>query len=78
MASEPPEGISIQSITEKPNGVSLVLKVQADKAKPGLKGNLIVDAFREVQPQANAKNQPRRRQAMGTLPAIPFEVVEAK
>ncbi|HUJ22385.1 MAG TPA: hypothetical protein VLX58_12715 [Bryobacteraceae bacterium] len=75
--NEPPEGISIQSITEKPNGVSVVFKVQADKAKPGLKGNLIVDAFREVQLPANAKNQPRRRQAMGTLPAIPFEVVEA-
>ena len=74
--NEPPEGISILSVTEKPNGVSVVLKVEGDKAKPGLKGNLIMDAFRDVQPPANAKNQPRRRQPMGTLPAIPFEVVK--
>ena len=74
--NDPPEGITIQSITEKPNGVSVALKVQGDKARPGLKGNLILDAFRDVQPPANAKNQPRRRQPMGTLPAIPFEVVE--
>jgi len=75
--NEPPEGISIESLTETPNGVSVVLKVQADKAKPGLRGNLIMDAYRDVPPPANAKNQPRRRQPMGTLPAIPFEVVEA-
>lgn len=74
--NDPPEGISIQSVSERPGAVSVVLKVQADKAKPGLKGNLIVDAFREVQPPANAKNQQRRRQPMGTLPAIPFEIVD--
>jgi hypothetical protein len=50
--------------------------VQADKAKPGLRGNLILDAFREVAPKPDAANQTRRRQPLGTLPAIPFEVVE--
>ena len=75
--NEPPEGISIQSITPDWDGVSVVLRVQADKAKPGLKGNLILDAFREVAPKPDAANQTRRRQPLGTLPAIPFEVVEA-
>jgi hypothetical protein len=71
--NDPPEGISVQSVTEKPGGVSLVLHVEGDKAKPGLKGNLIVDAFREAPNQP--KNQNRRRVPLGTLPAIPFEVV---
>lgn len=75
--NEPPEGISIQSVTLERDGVSVVLRVQAEKAKPGLKGNLILDAFREVAPDPAAGNQPRRRQPLGTLPAIPFEVVEA-
>ena len=71
--NDPPEGISVQKVTEKPNGISLVLQVEGDKAKPGLRGNLIVDAFREAQNQPG--NQNRRRVPLGTLPAIPFEVV---
>ncbi|MGO9227803.1 MAG: hypothetical protein ACLQKA_01135 [Bryobacteraceae bacterium] len=75
--NEPPEGISIQSVTPKPGGVFVVLRAQADKAKPGSKGNLILDAFREVAPNPAAANQTPRRQPLGTLPAIPFEVVDA-
>ena len=74
--NEPPDGISIQSVTPQRNGVSVLLRVQTDKAKPGLKGNLILDAFREVAPNPAAGNQRARRQPLGTLPAIPFEVVE--
>ena len=73
--NEPPEGISIQSVTPERGGVSVTLRVEADKAKPGLRGNLIVDAYREAAPNAAAGNQARRRQALGTMPAIPFEVV---
>ena len=76
--NEPPEGISIQSVTPERDGVSVVLRVQADKAKAGLKGNLILDAFREVAPNAaNGKPNQTRRQPLGTLPAIPFEIVDA-
>jgi hypothetical protein len=75
--NEPPEGISIQSVTPERDGVSVILRVEAGKAKPGLKGNLILDAFRDVAPNAATGNRPRRRQPLGTLPAIPFEVVEA-
>jgi hypothetical protein len=70
---DPPEGISIQSVTLAGDGVSVLLRAQADKAKPGLKGNLILQAFREAAP---AGAQARRRQPLGTLPAIPFEVME--
>jgi len=72
--NDPPEGISVQNVIEKPNGVSLVLRVEGGKAKPGLKGNLIVDAFREAPGQPGNGN--RRRIPLGTLPAIPFEVLE--
>jgi hypothetical protein len=73
--NDPPEGISIQKVTPGRDGVSVLVNVQADKAKPGLKGNLIVDAFREVAANPAAGIRQSRRQPMGTLPAIPFEVV---
>jgi hypothetical protein len=72
--NDPPAGVSIQSITPARDGVSVVLRAQADKAKPGLKGNLILEVFREV--AANSGRQAPRRQPLGTMPAIPFEVVE--
>lgn len=72
--NEPPEGVSIQSVTPAPNGVSVVLKAAPDKVKAGLKGNLIVDAFVERPAPAQGAGA-KRKQAMGTLPAIPFEVV---
>jgi hypothetical protein len=73
--NDPPEGITIQKVTPGRNGVSVVVSVQGDKAKPGLKGNLIVDAFREVAANPAAGIRQARRQQIGTLPAIPFEVV---
>ncbi len=74
--SEPPEGISIQSMSPGPRGMAIVFRADAAKVKPGLKGNLIVDAFMERQDAAAAKRPAgQRRQPIGTLPAIPFEVV---
>jgi hypothetical protein len=70
---EPPEGITIESIAPARDGVSVLLKADPVKAKPGLKGNLILDAFVE-RPAPNSK-QATRRQPLGTLPAVPFEVV---
>jgi hypothetical protein len=64
--SDPPEGIALRQ-----DGTELVLQCDAAKAKPGLKGNLIVNisAERVAQP-AN-----RQRVSLGTLPAVPFEIV---
>jgi hypothetical protein len=67
--NRPPEGISIEEIQPAANGVSVTLRVEAGKSRPGLKGNLILDAFREIA-------STRRRQPLGTVPAIPFEIVE--
>jgi hypothetical protein len=66
----PPEGITIQKVETVREGVAIVLRADAAKVKAGLKGNLIVDAF--VERPAN----PGRRVPFGTLPAIPFAIVE--
>jgi hypothetical protein len=75
--NDPPAGISIASVTPQGGGVSVVLRAQTGKAKPGLKGNLIVDAFADRPVNADNPGGPRRRQFVSTLPAIPFEVVAA-
>ena len=68
-----PEGIVIEKLSPRPMSLDVFVKVQPEKAKPGLKGNLIVEAWRETgQPQPNRQ---RNRQRIATLPAVPFEVV---
>ena len=75
--SEPPEGIALRGASPVRDGTELVLQCDAAKAKPGLKGNLIVNISAErVAQAANAKQQAnRQRISLGTLPAIPFEIV---
>jgi hypothetical protein len=73
--NDPPEGVSIQKVTPHRDGISVLVQVQGDKAKAGLKGNLILDSFREVAANPAAGIRQARRQPMGTLPAVPFEVV---
>ncbi len=70
--NDPPEGITIEKVGLFDNGVILFLRADHVKAKPGLAGNLIVDAFLDIDNPNNAK---KRRTALGMLPAIPFEVV---
>jgi hypothetical protein len=75
--SDPPEGIVLQSVEPEAGGVAIVLRADAAKIKPGLKGNLIIDAFREPR-LLLASARPgagQRRLPLGTLPAIPFEIV---
>ena len=52
------------------------IKADAEKVTPGLKGNLIVNAF-AVKSDKNAKKTKRqsRPTPLGMLPAIPFEVI---
>ena len=75
--NQPPEGIAIQDVETVRDGVAIVLRADAAKVKAGLKGNLIVDAYMERAANPDAR-QPtvRRRVPLGTLPAIPFEIVE--
>jgi len=76
--SEPPEGVQIEETTHVPGGVDLVLRADGEEAKAGARGNLIVEVFTEW--QAKGKDgKPKgsvRRNLVGTLPAIPFELVQ--
>ncbi len=74
--NEPPEGISLQSVSAERGGLALVLRADSAKAKPGVKGNLIIDVFRAGGAGVPSANNRNRRAPMGTLPAISFEVVQ--
>jgi hypothetical protein len=67
--NDPPEGLSIESVTPSPNGLSVVLKSDL-KLAAGKQGNLIFEAFLE----RTGDNKQVRRVAIGALPAVAFEV----
>jgi hypothetical protein len=75
--SEPPEGIEIRGTSPLEDGAEIVLQCDAAKVKTGLKGNLIVNVLgeRQVTP-ANGGAPTRQRLSLGTLPALPFEIVK--
>jgi hypothetical protein len=75
--NEPPEGFAVQSTAAVRDGVSMVLKLDAAKVKPGMAGNLIVNGFVDRTVTGSDGKANRRRQPAGVLPAIPFEVVAA-
>lgn len=76
--SDPPEGIEIKGTSRVVGGVAIDLQADAEKTQPGLKGNLLVNAFIERTFGRAGGTQPgnKRRIPVGTLPAIPFEIVE--
>ncbi|NSW56979.1 MAG: hypothetical protein HPY44_13290 [Armatimonadetes bacterium] len=74
--SEPPDGLSVQEVKRRNNGLELVVRADGEKLKTGTTGNLILEAFAEVELQApggQGKKQ-KRRFSLGYLPAVPFEV----
>ncbi|MEW5981129.1 MAG: hypothetical protein AB1806_02015 [Acidobacteriota bacterium] len=75
--SDPPEGIGIGDVDLRPDGAEFTIHADPAKAKAGLRGNLIVVVSGERVPQANRPANPnRQRIPLGTLPAIPFEIVK--
>ena len=76
--SEPPDGLAIQRVGPSDEGAELVLRSDAAKTKPGLKGNLIVNLLpgKELMNQKQGKAGANNRRVVATLPAIPFEIVE--
>ena len=76
--SEPPEGITLAKVSPADEGAEIELHSDAAKAKAGLKGNLIVNILPgqvAVAAKKAKKQNTQRRVVVGTLPAIPFEVV---
>ncbi len=77
--NEPPEGITLGNVSPASEGAEIELHSDAAKARPGLKGNLIVNVMQGdalVAAQKNRKQANQKRLPVGTLPAIPFEVVQ--
>lgn len=74
--SDPPEGISLVNMRSVQRRIHIVLQTDAEKAQPGLEGNLIVDAFleRAVESKDGTQKARIRRIPLGVLPAIPFEI----
>ncbi|MBM4153923.1 MAG: hypothetical protein FJ221_02695 [Lentisphaerae bacterium] len=78
--NEPPEGLTIEKVNWSEQNAEILLKADGDKAKAGIRGNLIVDllgdgsAFRpkDAKPPQGGGG---RKIPLGVLPAIPFEVV---
>ena len=75
--SEPPEGVAIQKVSTGEANVVIQFRADAEKVKPGLKGNLIVDAFWQPTAAASDKRPAANpRMPLEALQAIPFEIVE--
>jgi len=73
--SDPPEGIAVDRASWAEKGLLLVLRGDA-KAKTGLKGNLMANAFLQTTTKGKDGKTREERQLIGPLPAIPFEVVK--
>ncbi len=75
--SDPPEGITVDRVSWIEKGIAVVLRGDAEKAKPGLKGNIMANAF--LQSTVTEKDGKTRevRNLIGPMPAMPFEIVKA-
>ncbi len=73
--SDAPDGMVIQELLPSPDGAEIVVQSDAEKSKPGQTGNLIVKVFPKPQ-SPNPKSKNKNPYPMGTLPAIPYEIVQ--
>lgn len=73
--SDPPEGISVEQVAWIDAGVSLVLRGDANKVKPGVNGNLMANAYFQTTTTEQDGKTREVRSLIGPLPAIRFEIV---
>lgn len=75
--TDPPEGISLDKAEPSEEGYELELRCDAARARPGLIGNLVIHILADrIPPAVTGKPQPgSRRVSLGTLPAVPFEII---
>jgi hypothetical protein len=74
--SDPPEGIVIEKASCADRTVTIRLQSDAEKTKPGLKGNLIANGYQKRTETNNEGKTREYRTFLGPLPAIPYEVVK--
>lgn len=73
--NEPPPGITLGPVLATNGGAELELRSDARQVKPGWKGNVIVNILPVRNPHATNAPAARRPPPVGTLPAIPVEIV---
>jgi len=74
--NDPPEGLAIEKVSPSSDGADIVLSADAAKLKPGLRGNLVFNAYASRAGDARkGKQNNSRRALLGALPAVPFEIV---
>jgi len=70
--SDPPAGVSVDHVSPYADGgVTIHLRADGDKAKAGLRGNLLLSATVD---RPNTSNKGKKQTTSELLPAIPFEV----
>lgn len=74
--SDPPEGITVDSASWTPHGLTLILRGDSAKAQPKLKGNLMANAYLQTTATEQDGTTREVRNFIGPLPALPFEVVQ--
>jgi hypothetical protein len=75
-SNDPPEGLAIEKVSPSSDGADIVLSADAAKLKPGLRGNLVFNAYASRAGDARkGKQNNSRRALLGALPAVPFEIV---
>jgi len=75
--SEPPDGITVSKVSFSNDLLTAVVSCDGVKAKAGLQGNLIFNAFAGRAPAKAGKTDganASHRQPLGVLPAVPFVV----
>ncbi len=78
--NEPPEGLTIEKVNWNEQNAEILLKADGDKAKAGIRGNLIVELFGDGSGSRSKDAKPPqggggRKVPLGVLPAISFEIV---
>jgi hypothetical protein len=78
--SEPPEGITLSGSRVSNGAVDLTFAAEAGRPVVGREGNLIVQVFleRPAPDDKEKKANAPRRIPLGVLPAIPFQIIEAR
>ncbi|MCX7887813.1 MAG: PPC domain-containing protein, partial [Verrucomicrobiae bacterium] len=73
----PPEGIAIEDVSWLTEGLEIVIGSDGSKVKPDVQGNLIATFVAKDPTPPGAPRINPKRVPLGSLPAIPYEVVKA-
>jgi hypothetical protein len=73
---EPPNGITLKDVVNERGSLTLLLAADSKLVKPGLRDNLIIEAFSEVERKDGKNTGTKQRVSLGILPAIPIQIIK--